>query len=152
MAFGDYRHRVELRVRWAEVDAQAVVFNGHYLTYCDVCVTEYWRAIGLRYPQDLVGQGSDIYVRKATLEYHAAARYDDLLLVCGRIARLGASSAQFRIGMYRKGDAGAPLVEAELVYVHADPVAHRSLPWGEAFRGLVRNFEATRPQEAAAVD
>ena len=27
-----------------EVDKQGVVFNAHYLLYCDVCVTEYWRA------------------------------------------------------------------------------------------------------------
>jgi len=52
MAYADFRHRHALRVRWAEVDMQGVVFNGHYLTYCDVCVTEYWRAIGVPYPQD----------------------------------------------------------------------------------------------------
>ncbi len=50
MAYADFRHRMPLRVRWAEVDRQGVVFNGHYLTYCDVCVTEYWRAVGLAYP------------------------------------------------------------------------------------------------------
>ena len=47
MAYAEFRHRHALRVRWAEVDMQGVVFNGHYLTYCDVCVTEYWRAIGV---------------------------------------------------------------------------------------------------------
>ena len=50
MARIDFRHKVPLRVRWAEVDSQSVVFNGHYLLYADVCVTEYWRTIGLRYP------------------------------------------------------------------------------------------------------
>ena len=75
---------VPLRVRWAEVDLQGVVFNGHYLTYCDVCVTEYWRAIGMPYPAAFIDIGSDLFVRKATLEYHAPARYDDELEVCGR--------------------------------------------------------------------
>lgn len=27
MAYADYRHRIELRVRWAEVDMQGIVFN-----------------------------------------------------------------------------------------------------------------------------
>ncbi|MCK7497757.1 MAG: hypothetical protein MZW92_48600 [Comamonadaceae bacterium] len=27
--------------------------TAHYLTYCDVCVTEYWRAIGVPYPAGL---------------------------------------------------------------------------------------------------
>ncbi|MGO4610753.1 acyl-CoA thioesterase, partial [Variovorax sp. 2RAF20] len=46
MAKPDFRHSVPLRVRWAEVDPQSIVFNAHYLTYCDICVTEYWRALG----------------------------------------------------------------------------------------------------------
>jgi len=32
-----------LRVRWAEVDMQKIVFNGHYLTYIDTAIAEYWR-------------------------------------------------------------------------------------------------------------
>lgn len=36
-----------LRVRWAEVDPQSIVFNGHYLTYADVAITEYFRALGV---------------------------------------------------------------------------------------------------------
>ena len=76
MAYEDFRHRHALRVRWAEVDMQGVVFNGHYLTYCDVCITEYWRAIGVPYPQDFHERGHDTFVRKASVEYLAAARYD----------------------------------------------------------------------------
>ena len=37
-------------MRWAETDLQGIVFNGHYLTYFDVAITEYWRAIGKPYP------------------------------------------------------------------------------------------------------
>ena len=55
--YADFRHRMPLRVRWAEVDKQGVVFNAHYLLYCDVCVTEYWRAVGVHYPDDFVAQG-----------------------------------------------------------------------------------------------
>ena len=52
---GDFRFVHRLRVRWAEVDAQKVVFNGHYLTYLDVAISDYWRAVGLPYP-DATGQ------------------------------------------------------------------------------------------------
>ena len=68
-----------LRVRWAEVDRQGIVFNAHYLTYFDVAITEYWRAIGYPYPQALLAIGADTFVVKATVEYHAPARYDDVL-------------------------------------------------------------------------
>ena len=43
MARADFRFSHSLRVRWAEVDKQDIVFNGHYLTYFDVGVTEYYR-------------------------------------------------------------------------------------------------------------
>jgi acyl-CoA thioesterase FadM len=41
-------------VRWAEVDMQKIVFNGHYLTYIDTAIAEYWREIGLPYPAGYV--------------------------------------------------------------------------------------------------
>jgi acyl-CoA thioester hydrolase len=147
MAYDDFRHRMPLRVRWAEVDAQGVVFNGHYLTWCDVCVTEYWRAAGLRYPQDFLEQGSDTFVRKATLEYHRPARFDDELQICGRSAQLGRSSLLFRVEMYRQGEPAAALVSAELVYVNADPAGTRSLPWPERLRDRLRAFEPRAPEE-----
>jgi len=85
-----FRHR--LRVRWAEVDAQQVVFNGHYLTYLDVAISEYWRAVGLPYPDAFVHQGGDIYVRQHQLAYHAPAKLDDWLDVGLRCERIGNSS------------------------------------------------------------
>src|SRR5262249_62436387 len=75
-----------LRVRWAEVDRQDVVFNGHYFFYFDVAVTEYWRAIGLDYPKSLVEHGTDLFAVKATAEFHGSATYDDVLHIGCRAA------------------------------------------------------------------
>ena len=71
-----FRLREQLRVRWAETDLQGIVFNGHYLTYFDVAITEYWRAIGLPYPAAFAGIGVDVFAGKSTVEYLAPARYD----------------------------------------------------------------------------
>lgn len=149
MARAQFHHRIALRVRWAEVDMQGVVFNGHYLTYCDVCVTEYWRAIGLTYPQDIVQHGSDLFVRKATIEFHQAAVYDDELDVLGRVARLGRSSLHFLVEIHRRGGAQTPLIDAELVYVNADPASRKSLPWPPAVRELIGAYEPVAPADAA---
>lgn len=148
MAHADYRHRLPLRVRWAEVDQQGVVFNAHYLTYGDLCVTEYWRALGLRYPQDFLQQGSDTFVRKASIEYHAPARFDDELEVCGRTARLGRSSLRFVIEMFRRGAPETALIGAELIYVNADPSAQAARPWWPALRERVRAYEIIAPEES----
>lgn len=149
MAYADFRHRMPLRVRWAEVDKQGVVFNAHYLLYCDVCVTEYWRAVGLRYPDDFLGLGCDLYVRKASLEYHSAGFYDDELEVCGRIARLGTTSLRFVVEIYRRRQYEARLVDAELVYVCTDPSTLSPVPVPPQLRERVREFETLAPDAAA---
>jgi acyl-CoA thioester hydrolase len=151
MPLADFRHRTALRVRWAEVDQQGVVFNGHYLTYCDVAVTEYWRALGLRYPQDFLAAGGDTFVRRATLDYQAPARFDDALTVACRAARLGRTSLQLLLEIHRDAPADALLVGCDLIYVHADPATLRTLPWSDDFRQRVRGFEVRQPSEAACV-
>ena len=80
-----------LRVRWAEVDPQGIVFNGNYLTYLDVATTEYYRQLGMSYPADLLRGGGDLFAVKSTLEYRAPAHFDDWLDIGTRVARLGRS-------------------------------------------------------------
>lgn len=150
MAYADFRHRIPLRVRWAEVDRQGVVFNAHYLLYADVCATEYWRAVGMRYPADFEPLASDLYVRKATVEYRAAALYDDELEVCGRIARIGTSSLEFSVEMFRRGQSDVLLVAVVLVYVYVDAASKAPRPVDEALRSKIRAYEAKAPDEALA--
>lgn len=150
MAYGDYAHRIPLRVRWAEVDPQGVVFNGHYLTYTDVCVTEYWRAIGMAYPGAFLAIGADIFVRKASLEYHAPAVYDAELEICGRVARFGTTSLMFKVEMFVRAQHDRALVEGELIYVCTDPVSRQPQRLPALLREKVLAFERTIPAEAAA--
>jgi len=143
MAKTDFRHSVSLRVRWAEVDPQSIVFNAHYLTYCDICVTEYWRALGIRYPEDVLGaHGVDIFVAKSTLEYHASARFDDVLDVRGRMARLGRSSMLFRVEIFRGEE---HLITGEIVYVCADPSTQKSASIPGPVREIIEAYEVVKP-------
>lgn len=145
MAREDFHHAMPLRVRWAEVDPQSIVFNAHYLTYCDICITEYWRAIGVRYPEDVLhAHGVDIYVVKSTLEYHASARFDDELVVCGRMARIGRSSMTFRVEMYRGEQ---HLITGEIIYVCADPATQKSAPMPGAVRETITGYERVKPAQ-----
>ena len=45
----DYKFIYTFRVRYAEVDAQGIVFNAHYLTYFDCLITEYYRKLKYNY-------------------------------------------------------------------------------------------------------
>jgi YbgC/YbaW family acyl-CoA thioester hydrolase len=135
-----------LRVRWAEVDMQRIVFNAHYLTYIDTAVAEYWRAIGLAYPEGYVERyASDVFLRKATVEYLGSAGYDDELDVFCRASRLGGSSMTFLFEIWR--GAADLLITAELVYVNADPQSKTAVPLPEEFRRRVLAFERTAPAQ-----
>jgi acyl-CoA thioester hydrolase len=151
MPKADFACQTRLRVRWAEVDMQKIVFNGHYLTYIDTAVAEYWRDIGLPYPHGYVDRyGHDVYLRKAMVEYLGSARYDDMLAVLTRVTKLGRSSMTFTFEIYRDEPeaSNAPLVTAELVYVNADPATMKAAALPEDLRRRVLRYERTSPAEA----
>jgi YbgC/YbaW family acyl-CoA thioester hydrolase len=142
MKRSDFRFLDRLRVRWAEIDAQKIVFNGHYLMYFDTAVAGYWRAMAMPYAQTMEYLGGDLYVRKATVEYEGSAYYDDVLDVGMRTARVGNSSILFQGGCFRGDEL---LVSCELVYVFADPASQSSKPVPQQLRDLLQAFEAGKP-------
>jgi len=139
----NYRFSYRLRVRWGECDMQGIVFNPHYMLYFDVAFTEYWRAIGLTYPQALLAEGVDNFMVAAELRYRDAARYDDELDIFVRTEYLGTTS--FRMGFSIRR-AEARLVEGAGTYVVGDRVtrAPRALP--VRLINAVVAYEAVPPQ------
>jgi dienelactone hydrolase len=77
-----FRFFHRLRVRWAEVDMQKIVFNAHYLMYFDTAIADYWRALALPYEEAMQSLGGDLYVRKATIDFQRLGAH-------GRRARRG---------------------------------------------------------------
>jgi len=142
MKRSDFRFLDDVNVRWAELDQQKIVFNGHYLLYMDTAITGYWRAMALPYHETFEHLGGELYVRKATLEYQGSAEMGDRLAVGVRCARIGNSSMNFEMGVLRGDEL---LVRGDLVYVFADPVAKRALPLPQPLRELLLGFEAGEP-------
>ncbi len=134
----DFAFFHRLRVRWAEVDRQGIVFNGHYLTYFDLAMTEYLRALGFPYPSGLLEAGSDLFVVKATLDYQGSAHYDEEIDIYCRVARIGRSSIQFLFEIYRDDEL---LVTGENIYVNADPKTKQSASVPEVLRKAIERFE-----------
>jgi YbgC/YbaW family acyl-CoA thioester hydrolase len=144
----DFRFAERHRVRWVEVDMQAIVFNGHYLTYFDNAMAGYWRALALPLHNTMQSLGGDLFVRKATVEYLASARYDEPLETAIRCVRVGNSSMLFQAAVFR---AGQCLVHGELVYVFADPATQTSQPVPAALREVMQGFEAGEPMVSVRV-
>lgn len=143
----DFAFAHRLRVRWAELDPQRIVFNAHYLTYFDVALSEYMRAVGFKAPDGLAKHGCDIVLANANLDFRASARYDDELLLTARVATLGRTSLLFRMACFR-GD--RLLVEGRLTYVNVTLGAHVPAPLPEAFVTKVLGFERLAPERKPA--
>jgi YbgC/YbaW family acyl-CoA thioester hydrolase len=135
----DFRFFHRLRVRWAEVDMQKIVFNAHYLMYFDTAVADYWRALALPYEEAMLQLGGDLYVKKATVEFNASALMDDRLDVALKCGRIGNSSMVFNGAIFRGDEL---LITCELVYVFADPATQTSRPVPQPLRDIVTAYEA----------
>jgi YbgC/YbaW family acyl-CoA thioester hydrolase len=135
----DFRFFHRLRVRWAEVDMQKIVFNAHYLMYFDTAMGDYWRALALPYEAAMQQLGGDLYVKKAAVEFHASARYDDQLDIGLKCTRIGNSSIQFSGAIFRGDEL---LITGELIYVFADPASQTSRHVPQALRDVLTAFEA----------
>jgi acyl-CoA thioester hydrolase len=142
MARQDFAFFHTLRVRWAEVDMQGIVFNGHYLTYFDVAFTEYWRDVGLPNIFLQAQEGRELFARKATIEYHSPAHFDDVVDIGVRCAALGRSSVRFVLEIYRGEEY---LISGELLYVYADTTARKGVPLPDDWRAIMTQFEKTAP-------
>jgi YbgC/YbaW family acyl-CoA thioester hydrolase len=138
----DFRFFHRLRVRWAEVDMQKIVFNAHYLMYFDTAIADYWRALSLPYVESMESLGGDLYVKKASIEFHASARMDDVLDVAMKCVRVGNSSIVFHGGLFRGDEL---LVTSELIYVFADPATQTSRPVPAELRAVFAAYEAGEP-------
>jgi YbgC/YbaW family acyl-CoA thioester hydrolase len=138
MRLQDFRCRHRLTVRWAEVDAQKIVFNAHYLMYADVAVSDYWKLMAMPYAQSWGSLGGELYVKKASVTYHASAQMGDVLDVGIRCVKQGNTSLLFEAGIFR----GQQLLNSvELVYVFADD-SHTPQPVPQALRDMLTAFES----------
>ena len=139
MARADFAHSYRIRVRWSEVDPQAVVFNERYLDYADVAVTEYWRAVqqaGLWKDNPI-----ECHVAKAVVEFRKPIRADEEIDVMARTARLGNSSMTTIVEIHGTG-AEDMRAAIELVAVHIDLSDHRPRTLPEAVRTALAAFDA----------
>lgn len=131
-----------LRVRWAEVDAQQVVFNAHYLGYLDAAMSDYWREVGLPYPEGLQHVQGDLFMRANTMQYHASARLDDWLDVGVRCERLGNSSLTMAWAVWAQGRL---LTSGEAVYVFTGLQDRQPMRVPDSLRAQIEAHAQERP-------
>ena len=83
-------HQIQIRVRYDECDPMGFVHHSHYLKYFEIGRTELLRAAGGCY-RDMETAGQLVVVVRIDCRYRSPARYDDVVTVHTRIARVTAA-------------------------------------------------------------
>lgn len=84
-------------VRYAEVDQQGVVFNAHYLLYCDEALAAFCRSRGLH------GFAERVRLVTSTLTWRGPATWGDVIEVDATCSRVGRTSAAITFGVRASG-------------------------------------------------
>jgi acyl-CoA thioester hydrolase len=131
----------ELRVRYGECDPQGIVFNANYVLYFDVAFTELWReALGPW--AEMVERGVDAVVGEVNVRFRAPARFDDVLELELRIAKLGTTSTTTEIDVVRDGET---LVEGRLRHVFVDARSWQKTEVPDWVREGLRPYAVDKP-------
>jgi len=141
-----FRYSALARVGFSDTDAQGVVYYGRYMPFFDLARVEYTRHLGLVMVHGLGER--QFAMRAAGVEYHAPARFDDLLEVFVRTKRIGRSSMTAAYAVHRLED-DALMCTAEQTMVLVEVADRRPATIPEAVRAPIREFEGAGLVEAA---
>ena len=94
IAAGLKESTVEFRVRYAETDQMGVVYHANYLVWCEIGRTDLIRQLGTSYAE-LEREGIALAVIDASIRYHSAARYDDMIRVRTKLTDVRSRSVTF---------------------------------------------------------
>ena len=114
------------------------MFNGNYVAYFDVVMTELWRETLGPY-QEMVDAGTDMVVAEINVRFLAPARFDDEIEVDVRISRIGTSSVTYEFAAYLRGEVLAAKATQTVVLV--DLVKHEPCRVPDSWREKIREIE-----------
>ena len=122
-----------VRPRYAEVDAQGVVFNAHWLTYFDEASTRFFEWLGYA-PAVAFFVEFDVMVVKALVEWQGPAGFDDDVAIGVVPGRIGTKSFEL---VYTATNEGAPACTGTITYVSVTPGSHESAEIPDGLRAAL---------------
>lgn len=147
MARVDFNFFHDLRVRYAEIDGQGIVFNAHYLTYFDVAITEYFRHQNFNYADYVKRTGLDFHLVKSLVNYEKPIPFDAELQIGCRARKIGNTSLIFWLEIFVK-DTDVRYATGEIIWVHTDQASHKTTRIGPDIRDMVTKFDANLIESA----
>lgn len=136
-----FKYSALARVWFSDTDAQGVVYYGRYLPYFDHARTEYHRHLG-----GVRTDEAEFVMRASSVEYHAPARFDDLIEAFVRVRRIGTSSLTYECAAFRLPD-DTLMVTATQTLVLVGLESRRPIRVPEELREPIRAFEGDDLEE-----
>ena len=99
----DFRFETDVRVRFAETDAQGVAHNSNYLVWFEVARADLLRTLGWSY-REMEIAGISLPVIEAQCQYLRPARYDDEIEVKTEGRMVSPVRMEFQYQVIRKED------------------------------------------------
>lgn len=79
MLLEEFRCKHRLQVRSAEIDAQKIVFNAHYMIYIEETIKKYWKDTYTTKNQIINQEENKLRAQKVCINFQAPAKIDNIL-------------------------------------------------------------------------
>src|SRR5689334_25245303 len=132
-----FKYSALTRVGFSDTDAQGIVYYGRYLPYFDSARVEYHRHLDMLETRPTE---YEFVMRANGIEYHAPARFDDLVEVFIRVSRIGRTSVTYDCAAYRVAD-DLLMVTANQTLVLVDLDERRAHGIPDDYREQISAFE-----------
>ena len=108
-----------IKVRYAEIDGQKVVFNSRYLEYADVAVSDFWDWTGIGEALGAAWTETEFHVRHTEIDYLKPFTYGDTIEAFVAVKRIGNSSLTQRFELCHAATGALhTVIEMVIVNVH----------------------------------
>jgi acyl-CoA thioester hydrolase len=99
----DFGFSTEVKVRFAETDAQGIAHHAVYLVWFEVARIEYLARFRGGYPE-LQAEGIEALTLEANVSFRAPARFDDRLVISARCSDVRGARFRFDYRVERGGE------------------------------------------------
>ena len=114
----DFGFSTEVKVRFAETDAQGIAHHAVYLVWFEVARIEYLARFRGGYPA-LQAEGIEALTLEANVSFRAPARFDDRLVISAKTADHHVQHIYTKIGVSTRGAAALFAIEHGVVVAEA---------------------------------
>ncbi|MFT4518329.1 MAG: acyl-CoA thioester hydrolase [Halioglobus sp.] len=134
----DYKVFYPVSTRWSDNDVYGHVNNVVYYSYFDTVANRYLIEVG---GMDIADGRIVGYVVNSGCEYHAPITYPETIEAGVRVDKLGNSSVQYGIAIFKEGEEQAA-AHGHFVHVFVERAENRSVPIPDNLRSALEKIQA----------